>query len=433
MTQASSELWNGEAETIVLASFIRNPKDYYSVNDIELEWKDFQFPVNRSLAKAIFEVVDEMGEPEIPFIIESLNLTGDENAKTLVSDLSSTPVTVEQAHEAARIVKSLSTARQLQKVGVDIIDIAKQKRTDYEGAVAEAESKIRRLADQLPEPERSPKPSEILARIKAAGPMNAIPIGFSPSLNWATGGLQPGHLWVVGGFSSVGKSAWACNMAIDAVNNGRKVSVISAEMPQETYLYRLLAILSNVDQNIIRDGGRVSFADQKALAEAEKFLSQDNMSIYDNIYSMSNIRSNAKRIKERDGLDVLVVDFIQNIQGSWGDEVKDAREVALECQRLAKDLQITVVALSQLSNSMAQQDEADGGESDYYAFKGSGAIKDAADVALMLRRGRRNQSPIMKVEVKKNRHGPLIKNIDMFMDMGSQRIREMERDEDYEA
>ena len=428
---ASSELWNGEAEAIVLASFIRNPKDYYSVNDVGLEWKDFQFPTNKSLARAVLEVVDEMGEPDVPYIIEALNMTGDESAKSLLSDLASLPVTTEQAHESARIVKSLSTARQLQKVGADIINIAKEKRTDYEGAVADAESRIRNLAEQLPEPDRSPRPSEILARIKAAGPTKSIPIDFSQTLQWATGGLQPGHLWVVGGFSSVGKSAWACNLAIDAVRKDKKVMVISAEMPQETYLYRLLAIHSGIDQNIIRDGGRVSLREQQALAEAERFLSQDNMSIYDNIYSMSGIRSTAKRIKERDGLDVLFVDFIQNIQGSWGDEVKDAREVALECQRLAKDLQITVVALSQLSNAMAQADEADGGESDYYAFKGSGAIKDAADIALMLRRGRRNQmSNIMKMEVKKNRHGQLVRNIDLFFSTGPQRLRELEGQDD---
>jgi replicative DNA helicase len=432
MMPVSSELWNGEAEAIVLASFIRYPKEYYAVNSVGLEPNDFQFKTNREIAKAVIEVVDEQGEPDVPFIVEALNFGGSEESKSVLSDLATLPVSVEQAIDAANIVKSLSTSRRVQQVGVDFIDLAKKHRTDYEGLIAEAEGRFRRLVDTLPEPERSPKPSDILHRIRTVGPQDSIPITFSPRINAATGGLRPGHLWVIGGFSSVGKSAWACNMALDALQHlGKKVAIISAEMTQEQYVIRMLSILSGVDQTSIRDGYTTSLEQAQALERAQEFLAVDNLYVYDTIYRMSNIRSEAKRLKERDGLDVLIIDFLQNIEGSSHDEVKDAREVALECQRLAKELQITVVAMSQLSNAMAQQDDAEGGRGDYYAFKGSGAIKDAADIAIMLRRKRRDQSPILSVEIKKNRHGPLTE-VDCLMSLSSQRVRELERDEDYE-
>jgi replicative DNA helicase len=407
MMPVSSELWNGEAEAIVLASFIRYPKEYYAVNSVGLEPNDFQFKTNREIAKAVIEVVDEQGEPDVPFIVEALNFGGSEESKSVLSDLATLPVSVEQAIDAANIVKSLSTSRRVQQVGVDFIDLAKKHRTDYEGLIAEAEGRFRRLVDTLPEPERSPKPSDILHRIRTVGPQDSIPITFSPRINAATGGLRPGHLWVIGGFSSVGKSAWACNMALDALQHlGKKVAIISAEMTQEQYVIRMLSILSGVDQTSIRDGYTTSLEQAQALERAQEFLAVDN-------------------------LYVLIIDFLQNIEGSSHDEVKDAREVALECQRLAKELQITVVAMSQLSNAMAQQDDAEGGRGEYYAFKGSGAIKDAADIAIMLRRKRRDQSPILSVEIKKNRHGPLTE-VDCLMSLSSQRVRELERDEDYE-
>lgn len=429
MTSASSELWNNEAEQIVLASFIRNPQDYWSINDVRLEASDFQMPSNKRLARAIFEVVDEKGQPDVPFVIETLNASGNEEEKSLLSDLASLPVSIPQAHESARIVKSLSTARRLQQVGAAIIDIAKEKRSDYEGAISDAENKLRRLSESLPEPERSPRPSDILRRIRTSGPTDAIPITFSPTLQQLTGGLQRGHLWVIGGFSSVGKSAVACNFAVDALHGGTsKVAIISCEMTQEQYVIRLLAILSGIEQNRIRDNYTIGIEEQKSLIRAMSILSKDNLTVYDTIYRMSEIRSQMKRQKEREGLDVLIVDFIQNVEGSTHDEVKDAREVILECQRLAKELQCTVIVMSQLSNAMAMQDDAEKGKGDYYAFKGSGAIKDASDVAIMLRRARRSQSPILEMEIKKNRSGAL-GEASLSMDLPTGIIREIEEDE----
>jgi replicative DNA helicase len=188
----------------------------------------------------------------------------------------------------------------------------------------------------------------------------------------------------------------------------------------------LLAIMSGLDQNRIRDNVTIGLKEQQALIKAESILSRDNLYVFDTIYKMSQIRSEMKRMKERDGLDVLIIDFIQNIQGSTGEEVGDAREVALECQRLAKELSCTVIAMSQLSNAMAQQDDEQKGKGDYYAFKGSGAIKDAADVAIMLRRARRAQSPMLEVEIKKNRHGALAV-AECYMDLSTQTIYEVER------
>jgi replicative DNA helicase len=123
---------------------------------------------------------------------------------------------------------------------------------------------------------------------------------------------------------------------------------------------------------------------------------------------MDMIRSEAKRVKQREGLDVLMIDFHQNITVT-GDEMKDAREVAIQLQRLAKEIEVCVVDFSQVSNAMAQQD-ADPTQrtNDFYSFKGSGAIRDAADVAIMLRRDRNGARPNdLEFQIAKNRHGDI--------------------------
>jgi replicative DNA helicase len=432
MTQASSQMWNSEAESLVLAALLRNPKDYYSINDVSLVPSDFQFPNHKRIAQSLFEVFDEKGDISLPMVIESLSLGGHEDEKELVGDLIVTPVNIAQAHEAARIVKSLAVGRNLQKAGVEIIDLAKERRTDYEGAIAAAESKLRRIAESVPEPERSPRTSDILRRIKQHGVRDSIPISFSPTLQYITNGFIPGHFWVVGGFSSVGKSAWACNVALDAIKaRGKKVVIISAEMSQEQYLIRLLSMESGIEQSRISRMEAIGLDEQRRLADAEMMLNRDNLLVYDTIYKMSNIRSEAKRIKEHQGLDVLIIDFIQNIQGTAGDEISDAREVALECQRLGKELNCTVIGMSQLSNAMAQQDDAEKGKGDYYAFKGSGAIKDAADVAIMLRRNRRSQSPTLEMDIKKHRHGALA-IIECRIDLSTGKILEEISDPGYD-
>ena len=126
-------------------------------------------------------------------------------------------------------------------------------------------------------------------------------------------------------------------------------------------------------------------------------------------------------MSKMEGLDVLVVDFIQNLSVT-GDEVADARTAIIGLQEMAKELRCTVIAFSQISNDMAfRQSQGDTG--DYYSFKGHGAIRDAADVAIMLKRDQQAQSPFLEARVVKNRHEQLGKII-WKMDLPTGRISE---------
>jgi replicative DNA helicase len=401
----ANDLYNPEAEMLVLVAILNHPEDYWSINDVNLVASDFFMPENRKVMKAIVATVAEKKTPEIPHVMEEVRLAGGET-DAYVARLASESCSIPKAHEYARTVKGLSVSRSLANVGAKIVDLARDKRTDYEAALAEADTLLSSVKRVLPPDERSPEASAILERIWNAGTTASVPVRFSPTLQRVTGGISAGHFWVVGGFSSVGKSAVACNLAFDALNARTKsVAIFSTEMTSEDYMVRMLSLASGVPQRSIKDRVILPFDDSGKLEKVKTKMATLPFRIDDTSNDLDKILMKARRMKETVGLDLMMVDFIQNITAG-GDEFSDARTAALRLQQAAKDLDCGIVAFSQVSNEMAKHDAA-GGDQNYYSFKGHGAIRDAADLGIMLRRDRIAQSPLLHMTIVKNRHGEL--------------------------
>jgi len=407
---------NQEAEVTALAGMLKYPDAYWSINDVGLTSRDFLGSLASKVMRAIGVVVEDRKQPDLSLVAEELH--DNDDAREYIARLISTPVSVPQAIEAAKVVKGLATSRMLQAVGARIITIAEEHRADSDTAVMEAESALRDVRNTLPAPDRSPDPGDILARLSRPSADKSIRIRFSPTLDSLVGGLIPGHLWVVGGFSSTGKSAAVVNILYDALRARKWVGVFSLEMTQEQYMTRLLSIATGVSQNDIKNRTFFGHEAVEAMRRAEGQVASLPLRIYDTSYRLQDIRSKAIQMKEVTGLDVMVVDFIQNVYVT-GDEISDARATILELQNLAKELDCTVIALSQVSNEYAKMDNAS--SSNFYSFKGHGAIRDAADVAVMLRRDRRNNPGVMDFDVVKHRHGDF-KNIPMRFDVRTGRL-----------
>lgn len=422
----SVDLSNQEAEAKVLAGFLQNPESFWSLNDIGLGPKDFLGQENKRVMQAIMAVVGVKKDPDLPALIESLKASDNYSTIEYLNRLITIPVTVPQTRDAAGVVKGLSVSRQLALAGAQIAQIATDHRSDAQTAISEAEGVLRKVSASVPEPDRSPDPADILRRLHAAGENESVRIKFVPSLQDLSGGLQPGHLWVVGGFSSTGKSAFAVNMMADSMLDRNKwVMVASTEMTQEQYAIRLLSCLSGVPQKTIKNKVVLPFDNREALDEAERRVGKANIRLFDTLYRMNDIRAQAARMKDTTGLDLLIVDFIQNLRGEVGDySYGDMTSIILDLQQMAKELRICVVAFSQISNEVAKY-QNEGGSDDFYAFKGSGAIKDAADVAIMLKRKRIQQSEDLDIHVLKNRHGEL-KVIPTIITLSTGRIVEAE-------
>ena len=409
-------LSNIEAEVTTLAGMVKYPDAYWSINDIGLSSKDFMGPTAAKVMRAVSIVVEDHKQPDLSLIAEELSKN--EDAREYVSKLLSTPVSVPQAIEAAKVVKGLSTSRMLQAVGARIIQIADERRADSDSAVLEAESALRDVRNALPAPDRSPDPADILSRLTRPSEDKSIRIRFSPTLDALVGGLLPGHLWVIGGFSSTGKSAAVANIVYDVLRARKWAGVFSLEMTQEQYMTRILSIATGVSQTDIKNRAFFGHEDVDKMRRAEGWIATAPMRIYDTSYRLQDIRSKAIQQKEVSGLDVMVVDFIQNVYVT-GDEVSDARATVLELQNLAKELDCTVLALSQVSNEYAKMENS--ASSNFYSFKGHGAIRDAADVGVMLRRDRRNNPGVMDFDIVKHRHGDW-KNIPMYFDVRTGRL-----------
>lgn len=407
-----SVLLNQEAEVTTLAAILRNPDSYWAINDIGLTSKDFLGPNAAKLFRAIAIVAGDRKVPEFPLVIEEL----DENLHEYANKVLGTSASIPQAIEAAKIVKGLATSRQLQTVGASIIGIAEEHRADSESAVMEAESLLRDVRNTLPMPDRSPDPGDIIRRLNAPSDNRSSRIRFSPMLDAMVGGLFPGHLWVIGGFSSTGKSAAVVNFVADALKQKKNTAVFSLEMTQEQYIIRLLSVATGIGQRDIKDRAFFGHEAVTMMQLAESRLSAAPLRIYDTSYRLPDIRSKAIQTKETMGLDLMVVDFIQNVYVE-GDEIADARATILELQNLAKELDCTIIALSQVSNEMAKWE----GDKNFYSFKGHGAIRDAADVGVMLKRDRLKTPGIMDFTVVKHRHGDM-GNIPMHFDLKTGRL-----------
>jgi replicative DNA helicase len=421
------DLSNNEAEAQLVAAFIKNPEAYWDLNDTGVTHKDFLGNENRRVMKAIEAVVATKKTPDLPNVIEALKAADNESSIAYATRLLSIPVSVAQAKEYSGTVKGLAVARDLAKAGSEIVTIATEERSDAQSAIAKAESVLRKVRANVPQPDRSPDPTDILARLRTSKAEALSTIRFSPTLQDMSGGLQAGHLWVIGGFSSTGKSAVACNLMADVMSERDRWSMlVSTEMTQEKYMLRMLSLLSGVPQTILRSGITTPMVDTDSLKKAETRLARANLRIYDTIYRTSDIRSQATRMKEMEGLDILFVDFIQNVRGDIGDfSYGDVTGTILDLQELAKDLRICVVTFSQISNEMAKYTE----DNEFYAFKGSGAIKDAADIAVMLKRNRQTKSPNLDFHVMKNRDGE-IGVIQTAIDLPTGRITEQYVEED---
>jgi replicative DNA helicase len=426
-----SNLYNNEAEQYMLAAILRNPKEYFSINDVGLVDGDFVNKDHRAIFKAVLSAVDERSDPTLPYIVEYLKSSGKDAVVDYVSGLMTVPCSVSEAHDLAKTVKGLSVSRNLGEAGARIIDISQERRSDYSSAIVDAEEVLRGITASLPAQERSPVVSDILRRMDSVQHEDKIPINFSYTMQSLTGGLSRGHFWVIGAFSTTGKSAFAANLALDAARHkNSNVAIVSAEMTQEQYLIRMMAIESGVSQLDISSRVTIGLDKQRELLKARKSLEGYNLFVYDDLYRMSQIRTEMTRLKNQQGLDVMFLDYIQNVTVT-GDEVSDAREIALECQRLAKDLDCSVVALSQVSNAQARYEIVEGGDDNYYSLKGHGAIRDAADVVLTLHRDTVRNSSALQIKWRKNRHGPT-SNFKCYFDLVTGRIEEMRMEEDDE-
>lgn len=243
------------------------------------------------------------------------------------------------------------------------------------------------------------------------GDITGIPTGFT-EFDKLTAGLQAGELIVIAGRPSMGKSTLAVNIAENAAIGARvPTAIFSMEMPSQQLAFRMISSLGRVDQTHLRTG---NFPDEdwSRINTAVQLMSDAPIFIDDSAsLSPTEIRARARRLKREHGLGLIVVDYLQLMQvhGSTENRATEISEISRSLKALAKELELPIIALSQLNRSVEQRTDKRPVMSD---LRESGAIEQDADLIVFIYREEvyNQDTPrkgIADISIAKQRNGPI--------------------------
>ena len=246
---------------------------------------------------------------------------------------------------------------------------------------------------------------------QSGGDITGIPSGFS-EFDKLTAGLQPGDLVLVANRPSMGKTTFAVNIAENAAI-GAKVptAIFSMEMPAQQLAFRMIASLGRVDQTHLRTG-KFPDEDWSRINTAVQLMSDAPIYIDDSPgLSPTEIRARARRLKREHGLGLIVLDYLQLMQvhGNTENRATEISEISRSLKSLAKELEVPVIALSQLNRSVEQRTDKRPVMSD---LRESGAIEQDADVIVFIYREEvyvpdTPRKGIADISIAKQRNGPI--------------------------
>lgn len=329
----------------------------------------------------------------------------------------------------ADIVRERSVLRQLIEVGTDISTSGYQPDgRESQELVESAEKSIYQIAEQGV---RSRGGFQDIKKLltqtvetidhlfETEGAITGLPTGFD-KFDEMTTGLHPGELIIVAGRPSMGKTTFAMNMAENAaVGQKTPVAVFSMEMPGESLAMRMISSLGRIDQHHIRTG-QLTDEDWPRITSAVHMLSEAKIFVDDTpALSPGEIRARARRLKRKHGLGLIVVDYLQLMQVKGGSENRatEISEISRNLKGIAKELEVPVVALSQLNRSLEQRPDKRPIMSD---LRESGAIEQDADLIVFIYRDEvyNEDSPqkgTAEIIISKQRNGPIGKSMLTFL------------------
>ena len=372
--------------------------------DCDLTPDDFCHPHHRIIYKAQRKLIDS-GQPcELPALVnllresEALKTVG---GATYLAQLADFLPTRDLTYYCERI-KEWARKRQLVSAGRMISELGYSDNGHSADALVEqALEQINVIQPTVHRPASSKniiqELRERITKVKERGGM----LGFDPGyrfLRATIGEAIPGMLWMIGGYTSVGKSA----MAVDVCNRillhnlGVAITIFSLEMESIIYALRFLAVRSGIHSQQILTS-KVSPDEKDAVREAATWFSAQNVEIVDDLYDFSAILQMARHNKKEKGLDIAVIDYVQNFRHE-GSIYELTSRYAPRLLQMAKDLHCTVIGISQIP------DEAIEGAAGL-RFKGGGEWAANADLGIWLSRPKEDRD--FTASVRKNRHGPL--------------------------
>jgi len=415
-----------EAERAVLGGLMLETERFDTVIQVINE-NDFQGKDHQIIFQSMSELIED-NKPLDPITVSeqldnknSLNKVGGKNY--LIELATSTP-TAANLEAYAEIIRQRSISRKLMQANSEIGELINNPQgLDGESLLDEAERRIFALNDEASKSDSSlssmkdliPRTIDRLHELsnKRDGLIGSS-TGFK-DLDKKLQGLQKGDLVVVAGRPSMGKTSFAMNIAenglLDEESKGA-VLIFSLEMPGESLTTRMLSGMSKLDQQNVRSGMLKDQELRELLSEGEKLKNMPLWIDDSSILSPMELRAKARRLKRQEGeLSLIVVDYLQLMQLplSLENRVNQISEISRSLKSLAKELDVPVIALSQLNRAVEQRPNKRPIMAD---LRDSGAIEQDADVILFIYRDEvynedSEQGNKAEIIIGKQRNGPI--------------------------
>ena len=404
---------NIEAEQALLGAILVNNEALYRVSDF-LEPRHFFEPIHQKIYELSSQLV-RAGKVASPVTLKTfLQADADIGGLTLsqyLARLAAEATTVINAQDYGRTIYDLAIRRSLIVIGEDIVNEAYDAPVDFAPAkqIEEAERRLYEIAESgRYEGGFQAFSQAITTAVDMAakayqrdGNLSGIATGLR-KLDHKMGGLQPSDLIIVAGRPGMGKTALATNIAYNIAKawqgevrpdghittvNGGIVGFFSLEMSAEQLATRILAERTGIPSSTIRRGG-ISEQDFEVIRDVS--LELQNMKFFVDEtggLSIAQLVARARRLKRQRGLDLLVIDYIQLLSGSSSrsrdNRVQEITEITTSLKALAKELNVPIIALSQLSRQVESRDDKRPQLSD---LRESGSIEQDADVVIFVYR-----------------------------------------------
>lgn len=427
---------NIEAEQAVLGSLLIDVRAVERVAAF-LRVDDFYLPVNGEIFAGMLHLYQQDRPTDVVTLVDHLQSQGrleETGGAAYLASLATLVPTSFNVEHYARIVERLSVLRKLIDAGTRITSIGHDERLEADQALEQAERVLFDISRSRVAGDFEPL-SKILAdvyeKIDAIhaheSAITGVTTGFI-DLDRLTSGLQRSDLVILAGRPSMGKTALALNMAhAVALKAKLPVGMFSIEMSAEQLAHRLLAMEAQIESQRLRNG-RMSEADWDRLIEAVGVLSELPFFIDDSpVLSMADMRSKARRLHTEQGLGLIVVDYLQLMQGASAENrVQEISAISRGLKAVARELDVPVMALSQLSRAPDQRPNHEPMLSD---LRESGSIEQDADVVMFIYRdvhynAETERPHVADVIVAKHRNGPTGK-IHLFYQDALMRFRDL--------
>jgi replicative DNA helicase len=402
---------NIEAEQSVLGAILVNNDAFYRVSDF-LEPKHFFEPIHQTIFETASSLI-RAGKIATPVTLKTfLPADTDLGGMTVgqyLARLAAEATTIINAHDYGRTIYELALRRDLIGIGTDMVNVAFDAPVDFapRAQIEDAERRLYELAESGRYDGGFQKFSQALTvavdmaakAFQRDGKLSGIATGLR-ELDVKMGGLQPSDLIIVAGRPGMGKTALGTNIAYNVAKahraevqadgtmksvNGGIVGFFSCEMSAEQLATRILSEQTSIASSTIRRGG-ITETDFEKIRDYS--IELQSLPLYVDEtggLSISQLTARARRLKRQKGLDLLVVDYIQLLQGSGkrgnDNRVQEVTEITTALKALAKELNVPIIALSQLSRQVENRDDKRPQLSD---LRESGSIEQDADVVMFV-------------------------------------------------